>query len=254
MLTQSEKKTVSWLIPVWIVILTIGTIIWHVFTTTEPFHTQPPRSAQSAQQFRIQDLGPPFTIAKPPTFEYIEIINGCSVDIDATCTKAYRQATTTSPVVTQLRIGTVLRVKDLHTIDGDLWYEIEFDEWLRYPLRLPNTFFVHGSDTRYIEDEGPKELQPNTNASTKRIVVDRTKQTLHAYDGDTLFMEQVISTGREITPTPRGIFTIFRKTPSRYMQGPIPGISPQYFDLPGVPWNLYFTEEGAVIHGAYCHN
>ena len=67
-------------------------------------------------------------------------------------------------------------------------------------------------------------------------------------------MEEKVSTGIELTPTPRGNFTVFRKTPSRYMQGPIPGISDHYYDLPGVPWNLYFTEQGAVIHGAYWHD
>lgn len=38
------------------------------------------------------------------------------------------------------------------------------------------------------------------------------------------------------------------------MQGPLPDAAPDdYYDLPGVPWNLYFTMEGAVIHGAYWH-
>jgi lipoprotein-anchoring transpeptidase ErfK/SrfK len=67
-------------------------------------------------------------------------------------------------------------------------------------------------------------------------------------------MQQHISTGLEFTPTPRGTFTVYRKTPSRYMQGPLPGVSDQYYDLPGVPWNLYFTQQGAVIHGAYWHD
>jgi lipoprotein-anchoring transpeptidase ErfK/SrfK len=67
-------------------------------------------------------------------------------------------------------------------------------------------------------------------------------------------MEEKISTGLEISPTPRGIFHIYKKTPTRYMQGPIIGISEKYYDLPGVPWNLYFTEQGAIIHGAYWHN
>ena len=67
-------------------------------------------------------------------------------------------------------------------------------------------------------------------------------------------MEMVISTGLELTPTPRGTFSVFKKTPSRYMQGPLPGLPYDYYDLPGVPWNLYFTHEGAVIHGAYWHN
>lgn len=58
----------------------------------------------------------------------------------------------------------------------------------------------------------------------------------------------------ELSPTPKGEFIIFRKTPSRYMQGPIPEITgSNYYDLPGVPWNLYFTHGGAVIHGAYWH-
>lgn len=39
------------------------------------------------------------------------------------------------------------------------------------------------------------------------------------------------------------------------MQGPLPWLlDQQYYDLPGVPWNLYFTEQGAVIHGAYWHD
>lgn len=38
------------------------------------------------------------------------------------------------------------------------------------------------------------------------------------------------------------------------MQGPIPGLSDQYYDLPGVPWDLYFTSDGGAIHGAYWHN
>ena len=37
------------------------------------------------------------------------------------------------------------------------------------------------------------------------------------------------------------------------MQGPIPGITNQYYDLPGVPWDLYFTHQGAAIHGTYWH-
>ena len=66
-------------------------------------------------------------------------------------------------------------------------------------------------------------------------------------------MKAKVSTGIKGTPTPRGTFTIFKKQPSRYMQGPLPYISKHYFDLPGVPWDMYFTEEGAAIHGAYWH-
>ena len=67
-------------------------------------------------------------------------------------------------------------------------------------------------------------------------------------------MELSISTGLELTPTPIGTFTIYKMTPRRYMQGPLLGVSDDYYDLPGVPWNLYFTTDGAVIHGAYWHD
>jgi hypothetical protein len=79
-------------------------------------------------------------------------------------------------------------------------------------------------------------------------------QVNYAYDGDELFMQEPISVGLEGTPTPRGTFKVYTMIPSRYMQGPIPEVSDQYYDLPGVPWNLYFTKDGAVIHGAYWHD
>ena len=114
------------------------------------------------------------------------------------------------------------------------------------PHAPPVAFFNNGIQTMR-EDDG-------STSTLKRIIVDRTRQKLYAYEGDVLFMKESISTGVEMTPTPRGVFTIYKKTPSRYMQGPIKGMTEQYYDLPGVPWNLYFSHEGAVIHGAYWHD
>ncbi len=139
--------------------------------------------------------------------------------------------------------------------NGNEWFKIDFDEWLRYPDRVSGDWYVSADYVNILLNEGPLEIVNGEKTETKkRIEVDRSEQMLRAYEGDELFMEETISTGLELTPTPRGTFTIFRKTPSRYMQGPIPGISPKYWDLPGVPWNLYFTQQGAIIHGAYWHN
>ncbi len=108
---------------------------------------------------------------------------------------------------------------------------------------------------RTFTDDGDHLTQKgDVYTGTKRIVVDISEQTLYAYDGDTLFMQELISTGLEFTPTPKETFHIFKITPSRFMQGPIPGVSEQVYDLPGVPWNLYFTKDGAVIHGSYWHD
>ena len=195
--------------------------------------------------------------ATSPSHEvsYIEVTDGCGPYFEGTCVNVRSGPGTQYPVVTKLRAGVVLRVASSIESDGHTWYKIAFDEWLRYPERVQGAWYVAGDYVRSFSDNAPEELAPGVHAtSTKHIIVDRSEQMLFAYDGNELFMREKISTGIEITPTPRGTFVIFKKTPTRYMQGPIPGISDKMYDLPGVPWNLYFTEQGAVIHGAYWHN
>jgi lipoprotein-anchoring transpeptidase ErfK/SrfK len=146
-----------------------------------------------------------------------------------------------------------LRVVGETVREGRTWYKIGFDEWLRYPGRA-KSLYVAADFVSTFTDPGPIELTGTALQGDKRIIVDRSSQMLYAYEGDTLFMKQPVSTGLELTPTPRGTFHVYAKTPSRYMQGPLPGISDQYYDLPGVPWDLYFTKQGGAIHGAYWHD
>lgn len=193
--------------------------------------------------------------AEPPV-AFIEIIDSCGPHFEGECVNARAKPSATSTSVARLRTGVVLRVADtIQTDDGTTWYKIGFNEDLRYPGRVSGGWYVNAEYTRPFNAIDTSQLAIGQTASTtKYILVDLSEQKLYAYDGDTLFMEQKVSTGIRKTPTPRGTFTIFKKTPSRYMQGPIPGISTEYYDLPGVPWNLYFTTEGAIIHGAYWHN
>lgn len=190
------------------------------------------------------------------TYEYIEVVDSCGPYFETACVNVRKEPNINSEVITRLRNGVVLKVKDKVEQNGETWYRISFDdEWLRYEDRVGEDWYVSGFYVRSFLDEGPKEvLVGKISSSTKRIIVDRSDQKLYAYEGKELFFEEKISTGIEVTPTPRGIFHIYKKTPSRYMQGPIPEISEKSYDLPGVPWNLYFTEEGAVIHGAYWHD
>jgi len=186
---------------------------------------------------------------------YFSIERGCSIAIDDACVRAMSRPSTSSTPRVPLRIGSLLYVKgSTTTTDGTVWYEIDFPEALRYSDRLTLPWFIPAEAGTLIQATGPEELTSTTPTTTKRLVVDRSDQLLLRYEGETLVATHTISTGRELTPTPRGTFTIFKKTPSRYMQGPIPGISKNYYDLPGVPWNLYFTKQGAVVHGAYWHN
>lgn len=194
-------------------------------------------------------------VKEKTTFEYIEIVDSCGPYFDSPCVNVRSAPSRTSKAVTQLRNGVVLKVGEKVEQDGEVWYRVTFDEWFRYPERIGKDWYVSARYVKSFFDEGSLELGAGSvSSSTKYILVDRSDQKLYAYEGTSLFMEEKISTGIEITPTPRGVFKVYRKTPSRYMQGPLPGISEKYYDLPGVPWNLYFTEQGAVIHGAYWHD
>lgn len=191
---------------------------------------------------------------EPVLFQYIEIVDGCGPYFTNECLNARSGPGTDFPIISRLRNGMVLKVGGVVDRDGEQWYKISFEEWLRYPERIVDDWYVSAKYVRALMDEGVRTTKPDSANSGKRIVVNRSKQMLYAYEGDTLFMEEKISTGVELTPTPRGTFTIFKKTPSRYMQGPIPDVSEKFWDLPGVPWNLYFTSQGAIIHGTYWHD
>lgn len=190
----------------------------------------------------------------PPMVSYIEVLDGCAQHFEGACVNVRSGPGTEYPVVATLRTSVVLRVeKTVQGADRD-WHKVMFDEWVRYPERVSKEWYVAADIVHLFQHAPPETLAGDVVLTQKRILIDRSEQKLYAYDGDVLFMEQTISTGHDATPTPRGTFKIFNKTPSRYMQGPVPGISDDEYDLPGVPWTMYFTKQGGAIHGAYWHD
>lgn len=219
-----------------------------VSTSTVPF----PKKPMGDTRPKLATTTP--TVDIGPITSYISVNDSCGPHFEGECVRVRSGPGTNYKVVTQLRNGMVLRTDG--TVDGDglTWYKIIFDEWLRYPERVSGEWYVAANYVTPVSDHDELLQETQRASTTKKIIVDRSDQTLTAYDGTSTFMTAIISTGLELTPTPRGEFTIYKKTPSRYMQGPLPYLnSKQYYDLPGVPWNLYFTEGGAVIHGAYWH-
>lgn len=194
-------------------------------------------------------------ILESPIYQYIEVMDGCGPYWEGTCVNMRSGPGTEYPSVAKLRTGVVLKVAEIVLVDGVGWYKIAFDEGVRYPERVTGDWYVAADYVRLFTDKDD-QISYATVAigNSKRITVDISEQMLYAYENETLFMQEPISTGLEFTPTPRGTFIIFKKTPSRYMQGPVPDVSDDYYDLPGVPWDLYFTHGGAVIHGAYWHD
>jgi len=90
----------------------------------------------------------------------------------------------------------------------------------------------------------------------KRIYVDLSTQTLSAYQGDSLFMKAMLSTGKW-GRTPTGEFTIWSKFRATRMSG---GSGSDYYNLPNVPYTMFFSGSGVAasrgfaLHGTYWHN
>ena len=187
--------------------------------------------------------------------KYVKIVNSCGFAFNGSCVRARACPSLNCPTIASLRDDMVLETNgEIINSDNVNWYHIIFSEWIRYPERTAKDWYISSDYVEPVDSytENIKDISLTT--STKIILIKLKEQKIYAYDGSDLFMETYISSGLDDLPTPRGTFHIFEKTPSRYMQGPLPGISDQYYDLPGVPWTMYFTKEGAAIHGAYWHN
>jgi len=101
-----------------------------------------------------------------------------------------------------------------------------------------------------------KVLAEATMTGEKHIYIDLTNQTLTAYQGDTLFMKTLVSTGKW-HKTPTGDFTIWEKLRATKMSG---GSGADYYYLPNVPYVMFFNGpnapagSGFSLHGTYWHN
>lgn len=99
-------------------------------------------------------------------------------------------------------------------------------------------------------------LGVETEEKPKHIYVDLEKQTLYAYDGNELFLQTLVSTGRW-GRTPPGNYKIWIKIRSTRMSG---GSGSDYYNLPNVPYTMFFysdkvpKDRGYALHGAYWHN
>lgn len=106
------------------------------------------------------------------------------------------------------------------------------------------------------KESGTRVLGEKDLTGEKHIYVDLSTQTLSAYQGDTLYMQAPVSTGKW-GKTPAGEYTIWEKVRSTKMSG---GSGADYYYLPNVPSVMFFSGSGVdagrgySIHGAYWHN
>ncbi|KAM3090080.1 L,D-transpeptidase [Phormidesmis sp. 146-35] len=77
------------------------------------------------------------------------------------------------------------------------------------------------------------------------IEIDLSSQRLTAWQGKKPEYAMIISTGKDATPTPTGVFAVQTKLESARMQG-------DDYDIPDVPYTMFYSGNYA-IHGAYWH-
>ena len=89
------------------------------------------------------------------------------------------------------------------------------------------------------------------------VEIDLSEQKLRAWDGTSLFLETLVSTGLPWWRTPTGEFRIWIKLRATKMEG---GAGRYYYYLPNVPFVMYFGNaqipnwRGYGLHGTYWHN
>lgn len=153
--------------------------------------------------------------------------------------------------------GTVYHVLDAALDEaGNGWYKV-FDDYP--PRQSTNHQWVPAVDVRRIPRVEMSPIHPFV--GNKRIEVDLAAQLLSCFEGDDVVFTTLVASGIGGLSTPRGEHHVLLKQASRHMSNvPYEGMSQvevssgDIFDLPGVPWNVFFDLLGTAIHGAYWHN
>jgi len=129
------------------------------------------------------------------------------------------------------------------------WYEVFDDKW-------EYTYFVRATHLRLIAPSELQPLSPDVPNAQKRLVVHTPLQLVIAYEGEKPVFMARCATGAIFSNgdfrTPPGQYMTFHKMPSRHMAAG--NLAANGYDLPGVPWVSYITEEGISFHGTFWHN
>jgi hypothetical protein len=154
------------------------------------------------------------------------------------------------PVAYRFYYGTTHWVTGLVTgEDGEAWYRLVDDKW-------EFEFFVYARHVRLIPASELAPLSPELPLGAKRLVVNRERQTVTAYEWNRPVFITRAATGAKFSngdfSTPPGYHITASKRATRHMAAG--NLAYNGYDLPGVPWVTYFTQNGISFHGTYWHN
>ncbi|MEP6894544.1 MAG: L,D-transpeptidase, partial [Chloroflexota bacterium] len=178
-------------------------------------------------------------------------LNGALGEISVPFTDAYESLEPNAKVLYRLYYESVhwVTASAVSAVDGSKWYYLLDDKFKAY-------YYVRAEHVRLLTPEELTPLSPNISEADKRIEVRLGDQLVLAYEKNNLVFATRAATGGRLRSgtytTPDGDFMTFHKRPTRHMAAG--DIAASGFDLPGVPWVIYFTKSGISFHGTYWHN
>ncbi len=193
-------------------------------------------------------LQPVFTITNPVRTDIPP--GGTLAEVTVPFTDAHWKPGESEPVAYRFYYATTYWVmENVQDKEGNPWYGVRDDKW-------EYMFYVPAPHLRLIPSEELQPISANVPSNMKRIEVHIPEQVMIAYEYDQpVFMARVAS-GAVFSngdySTPIGRHQTFHKRASRHMARG--NLAANGYDLPGVPWNSYITEDGIAFHGTYWHN
>lgn len=192
----------------------------------------------------------PVNIKKNPIITNIPS-GGRLIEITVPYTDAIWHPKSPHIIVYRLYFGTVFWVTEiLQDKNGKTWYKIPDDKWDIH-------YYVEAEHAHFIEPEEIEPLSKNVSLENKWIEILLEEQAVIAYEFDRpVFFARTATGARFIDGdyrTAPGNYLTNRKRPSRHMAAGDPA-APNSYDLPGIPWICYLTENGVSFHGTYWHN
>jgi hypothetical protein len=174
---------------------------------------------------------------------------GLLTEVTVPFVDSYEKPTVDSGKVYRLYYGSTYWVNGVsRDVKGHLWYRLRDDKISQY-------YFARAEALRPIPVSELTPISPEVPLEQKRIAVSLEQQLLTCYEGEELaFISRISSGGLSevgVYWTPEGQFITFRKRASRHMAA---GNLASGYDLPGVPWVNYITDDGVSFHGTYWHN
>ncbi len=135
------------------------------------------------------------------------------------------------------------------SFDGKIWYQVLDDKWHKL-------YYAPAEHIRFLPGDELTPLSPDVPDSGKKIQVRLDDQLVLAYENGQPVFATRAATGATLLfgtySTPVGKFMTYHKRPTRHMSSG--DLTASGYDLPGVPWVMYFTESGLSLHGTFWHN